>query len=292
MPPPTIDWRRISAAHPELQIRSASFLGEGWTSHSFLVNGSLVFRFPKRPEVWAELEREIAFLAVAADALPLEVPRYVNVSRTSTAAAHGYAVYSFVRGDALTLSDLSVSERGAAADAIVAFLRSVHGCQLSKSTAACLQRVDERAEALNLRELAERVVVPRLSTVEAKHLRESFASYLERLASFSVSPVVIHADFGKDHVLTSDGRVTGVIDFSDVSFGDPDYDFSSLYIDVGEDFTIDVARRYGHADPQRLLEKLRYFDIADQIDTIANGEGCALPGQREAAWQRLRQCLS
>jgi hypothetical protein len=96
MPLRTIDWRRISAAHPELQIPSTSFLGEGWTSHSFLVNGSVVFRFPKRPEVWPELEREIAFLAAAADALPLEVPRYLTVSRTSAAAAHGYAVYSFV----------------------------------------------------------------------------------------------------------------------------------------------------------------------------------------------------
>ena len=41
----------------------------------------------------------------------------------------------------------------------------------------------------------------------------------------------------------SEGCVTGVIDFSDVSFGEPDYDFSSLFIDVGETFTIDVARR-------------------------------------------------
>jgi hypothetical protein len=62
-PSRTIDWRRIGAAHPELQIRSMSFLGAGWTCHSFLVNGSLVFGFPERPEVWPELEREIAFLA-------------------------------------------------------------------------------------------------------------------------------------------------------------------------------------------------------------------------------------
>jgi aminoglycoside phosphotransferase (APT) family kinase protein len=111
-------------------------------------------------------------------------------------------------------------------------------------------------------------------------LEQWFAWYLGAPASFSFSPVVRHADFSRDHILVSNGRVTGVIDFSDVSFGDPDYDFSSLFIDLGEDFTIDVARRYGHQDPQALLEKLRYFDIADQIDTIMNGDGWALPGQR------------
>ena len=86
--------------------------------------------------------------------------------------------------------------------------------------------------------------------------------------------------------------MTGAIDFSDVSLGDPDHDFSSLFIDAGEAFALDVARRYGHADLERLGETLRYFAIADQIDTIVNGDAWALPGQREAAWTRLRQCLS
>jgi hypothetical protein len=47
-----------------------------------------------------------------------------------------------------------------------------------------------------------------------------------------------------------------------------------------------------NADVERLLEKLRYFDITDQIDTIVNGDGWALAGQREAAWERLGRCLS
>ena len=74
-------------------------------------------------------------------------------------------------------------------------------------------------------------------------------------------------------------------------FGDPDYDFSSLFGDVGEAFALDVARLYGHADLERLATKLRYFAITDQIDTIVNGDGRAIPGQREASWKRLRQCL-
>ena len=30
---------KFATAHPELQIQSTSILGEGWTSHAFLVNG-------------------------------------------------------------------------------------------------------------------------------------------------------------------------------------------------------------------------------------------------------------
>jgi aminoglycoside 2''-phosphotransferase len=138
--------------------------------------------------------------------------------------------------------------------------------------------------------VTDRVILPDLSTAQANRLPERFAWYLDTPAS--VSPVVIHGDLSRDHILVSESRVTGVIDFSDVSFGDPGYDFSSLFIDVGEEFTSDVARCDGHPNPQLLLEKLRHFDVADQIDTIVNGDGRSLPGQREAAWERLYRCLS
>jgi aminoglycoside phosphotransferase (APT) family kinase protein len=292
MPPPTIDWRRIAAAHPELQVRSVSFLGEGWTSYSFLVNGTLVFRFPKRPEVWPELEREIAFLAAAGARLPLSVPRYAKVVRASTAAAHGYAVYAYVPGRALDLLSMSRDERGAAADRIATFFQVLHGLHMIESIELQLPHDDECAGAVELRRLAERVVLPQLSTAQARCLMDRFDWYVETQANFSFEAVVIHADLCAEHILVDNRLVSGIIDFADVSLGDPDYDFASLCIDVGKDFVVEVARRYGHSDLDRLLAKLQYFEVADHVDTIVNGEGWALPGQREAAWQRLRECVS
>lgn len=46
-------------------MRSATRLGEGWTAEAYRVNDELVFKFPKRAGEWAELDREIAFLACA-----------------------------------------------------------------------------------------------------------------------------------------------------------------------------------------------------------------------------------
>jgi aminoglycoside phosphotransferase (APT) family kinase protein len=97
------------------------------------------------------------------------------------------------------------------------------------------------------------------------------------------------ADLCADHLLVTDHTVTGAIDFSDVSVGDPDYDFSSLLIDVGEDFTMEVARRYGHPNLDLSKTKLRFFATADLVDTILHGDGRALKGQQELAWSRLRQ---
>jgi aminoglycoside phosphotransferase (APT) family kinase protein len=292
MPPPSIDWPRIVAAHPELQIQSIAFLGEGWTSHAFLVNESHVFRFPKRPEVWPELEREIAFLTVAADLLPLSVPRYTTVVRTSHAAADGYAVYERVPGRALDLLGMSRDERVAAAETVAMFLQVLHGLRTCESITRHLPHDNECAGAAALRRLAAQAVVPQLSTAEARRLMDRFDWYVDTEANFAFEPVVIHADLCADHILVDKRRVSGIIDFSDVSLGDPDYDFASLGVDVGQEFVVEVAKRYGHSDLDLLVAKLRYFEMADHVDTIVNGEGWALPGQRDTAWRRLRKCVS
>jgi len=72
---------------------------------------------------------------------------------------------------------------------------------------------------------------------------------------------------------------------------DPDYDFMYLFLDFGQAFVKEVARRYGHPDLEQLGIKLRYFGLVDQIDTILYGEGQALEGQTDTAWRRLKQLL-
>jgi aminoglycoside 2''-phosphotransferase len=92
-------------------------------------------------------------------------------------------------------------------------------------------------------------------------------------------------------VLCVDHAVTGILDWGDVCLGDPDYDFGYLYEDLGEAFIREMAFHYGHADPDRLARKARYFTVVDQIGTIVHGGDRALPGDEAESWQRLRGLL-
>jgi len=287
----TVDWHCVESDHPGIQVRSLDFLGEGWTSWAYLVNAELVFRFPKRREVWEEIDRELAFLAEAADQLPLAVPRYVMRSPDSDAGPHGYAAYRYLPGTGLTLSGLSHEDRCRAAEKIAAFMGALHGCRLSAAVSANLEHGNEKASAIQALQDAEEFVVGELSTGQAVRLRERMTRYVDLPANFAFRPVVLHADFSSDHILALEGRPSGVIDFSDVSLGDPDYDFSYLFLDFGEAFTLEIAARYGHANIAQLRAKLQYFEVADFIDTIVHGTGYALEGQQETAWRRLRECL-
>jgi aminoglycoside 2''-phosphotransferase len=285
------DWRIIERENRGLSVRSASFLGEGWNSHAYLVNKELVFRFPKRADSWEELEREIIFLMFAAGDLPLAVPQYLKVARNSCAAPNGYAVYRYLSGHALDRDALTPERRAAAADTIAAFMRALHGLQPSPVVGSLLPQEDARAVAEEYLARAEAEIVPKLLPREAKALRKRFEIYLSTPMNFLFQPSVLHADLSGDHLLVEDDAVAGVIDFGDVNWGDPDYDFMYLFVDFGKAFTEEVARRYGHTDVEQLGIKLQYFSMVDQIGTILDGVGRAPEGQEEAAWRRLRQLL-
>jgi aminoglycoside 2''-phosphotransferase len=291
VPKVPIVWRKIETENPGLSVRSVCFLGEGWNCRAYLVNSELVFRFPKRPEHWEELEREIAFLAFAAPRLPLAVPEYVRVARDSPSAAYGYAAYRYLRGNAMDIKDLTCEERASAADAIAMFLRALHGLQPNPDMGSSLPREDPRMVAEEYLARAEREVLPKLPALEARALRKQFDLYLNTSANFLFRPAVLHADLSGDHILMDADSIGGVIDFGDVCWGDPDYDFMYLSVEFGQAFVEEVARRYGHSDLGDLGIKLHYFSLVDQIGTILDGAGRALEGQEDAAWRRLKELL-
>ena len=59
-------------------------------------------------------------------------------------------------------------------------------------------------------------------------LQQAGLDLLERCALASQRRVLRHGDLGPEHLLTTDGRVSGVIDWTDVALGDPALDLAWL----------------------------------------------------------------
>src|SRR5262245_33205397 len=269
------DWRKVEQENAGLSVRTTHLIGEGWNSRAYLINNELVFRCPKHAEHWEELEREIAFLTFTADKMPLPVPRYLQAARHSSAAPHGYAIYRYLPGGSMDLSGLTNKKRDAAAAALAGFLRALHALQLGPKSGVVLPHEDARLIAEQYFARAASDIVPKVTRRAAGALLRIFEMHLAEPGNFSFKPALLHADLSRDHVLMEDGVVAGVIDFGDVNWGDPDYDFMYLFVDFGFAFAEDVARRYGHLDLLRLRSKLLYFAIVDQIGTILNGQDYA-----------------
>jgi aminoglycoside 2''-phosphotransferase len=282
------DWSAIASEVRHLPIRSATRIGEGWTAVAYRVD-ALVFKFPKRATAWEELDREIAFLAYARQRLPLPVPEHVHRARESAGAPHGYVVYRNIPGVAVEARTLQPNARTVLAQVLANFLRALHDMDPAP-IASILPHEDEYAVALQHQRDAEETIAPHLSSGERRCLRDVLAQHLGDPLNFAGRARILHADLSVDHVLCVDQTVTGILDWGDVCLGDPDYDFGYLYDDFGEAFVREMGTHYGHADPERLVRKARYFSITDQIATIAHSEE-ALPGDVDGSWERLHALL-
>jgi len=82
---------------------------------------------------------------------------------------------------------------------------------------------------------------------------------------------LVHDDLSDDHILFEDGRITGIIDFSDASFGDPAIDLAFFWR-LGEAALDAVLSQYRFASEDRSLKtRSRWTFVRYMINQLAYG---------------------
>ncbi|MFE6778398.1 aminoglycoside phosphotransferase family protein [Streptomyces sp. NPDC057702] len=108
-----------------------------------------------------------------------------------------------------------------------------------------------------------------------------------------LAPCLGHFDLKGEHLLISDdGRVTGVLDWTDAALGDPAEDIAGLAIAVGAPVADRVAARAGHSPAlrRRGLLLARYDTLVRLADRRYGDDDSPLPllrVQRERAWRAV-----
>ncbi|HKP76607.1 MAG TPA: phosphotransferase [Longimicrobiaceae bacterium] len=106
--------------------RSIEPFGSGWDNAAYLIDGELVFRFPRREFAVPFLAREAGVLPKLAPLLPLPIPMPLWVGEPSPRFPWPFAGYRLIPGRTLASADLSADERRGAARVLAAFLRMLH----------------------------------------------------------------------------------------------------------------------------------------------------------------------
>jgi len=187
--------------------------GQGWDSEAAVVEGRWLDRRPRRPEVAPHLLAETRLLPLLAPRLGLAVPVPVVLEAEPLLVRHPLVPGIPCEPAALTAAD------GAA---VGRFLRILHDTPRSEvADSGVPDAAATRAELLEgLAGMRERVL-PLLPPGR----RAAGAALLDAVGT--PSPVcLVHADLGPAHLLVTDGRVSGVIDWSDARTGDPALDLA------------------------------------------------------------------
>ncbi|MET8410303.1 phosphotransferase [Streptomyces sp. NPDC005195] len=267
------DVRGVVVAHmPDYQIESVVPLGEGLDNLVYEVNGELVVRFSKEPDLArrsALVGHEARVLAAVADISPLPVPE-----PAFTVAEQGCLAYRKLPG--APLLDMSRHRRSAHGTSIAAtlgeLLTALHAVPIDRLVD--LVDVDHQPLA-EWRQEATEIYVTVAGQVPAAH-RRPIEAFLDAAPPHEgCTPRFSHNDLGIEHVLVDPGtwRVTGIIDWSDAAVVDPAYDFGLLYRDLGPAATRAAISGYrtDADDLAALGERAVFYARCSVFEDLAHG---------------------
>jgi len=196
---------------------------DGWDFKVLILEGEWVVRIPRSDLAREELEKEVELLPSLGPALPVAVPRFVQVSRDPL-----FVVYRLIRGEPLQDEDPA---------GVRAFLDALHSFDAGELP---VPRPDwagiYRAHGYDW----QRVVLPLLDADERARA-EALLQETETLTGFV--PALVHCDLGPSHLLCRDFRLAGVIDWGDAKIGDPAIDYAWLLNGPFPDWEVDEELR-------------------------------------------------
>ena len=91
----------------------------------------------------------------------------------------------------------------------------------------------------------------------------------------SAVPTLIHRDYHPENTLWSRGRLTGVVDWTQASWGPPELDVAHMRWNLAADHGQEVADRFlacYRATTGRALEHQPYWDLVSLLDLLLDGD--------------------
>jgi aminoglycoside phosphotransferase (APT) family kinase protein len=244
--------RLIAKQFPELEVGELRLLGEGWDTIVWLVDGSWVFRFPRRTMVISGLELEMRYLPELADRLPLPIPRPTLFGEPSDAYRWPFYGAPFVPGRELADTQLDDEARIALGRSLGEFLRALHSLEpYAGLPVDPVHRADMDVRVPHTRQRFDELEQAGLWTAPA-------AAHEIVAAAAELGPpeptAIVHGDFHLRHLLVDDeGRASAVIDWIDLSRNDPGVDLVLYWAILPPQGRAEFRSAYGEPTEAQLL---------------------------------------
>jgi aminoglycoside phosphotransferase (APT) family kinase protein len=227
--------------------RTIEPLGSGWDNVAYLVDGELVFRFPRRKLAVPFIGREARLLPKLAPRLPLPIPVPLWVGTPTERFPRPFAGYRRIAGRTFDAAELSGEDLRAAAQALAVFLKALHAIPLDDLELP----PDERARTDFTQRLP--VMAERMEALERAGRITDHRRWIDLFGDGICEPppalVPVHGDLYERQVLVDDAnRVCGVIDWGDTHAGDSALDLTVLYRFFPAAARDDFLRIYGPID--------------------------------------------
>jgi aminoglycoside phosphotransferase (APT) family kinase protein len=220
--------RLLADQHPDLARLPVEFLANGWDNELYRVGDELVARLPRRALGAQIIKNEQRWLPGLAPGLPLPIPYPVRTGVPGCGYPYSWSVVPYLPG--VPAAQAAWFDPAAAAVAVGGFLGALHVPAPADAPANPVRGVPlaQRAGtfAANLTLLGGQAGPDHIDRDAV------LAGWEAALAApgYGGPPVWLHGDLHPGNILVDSGQVSGVIDFGDITAGDPAGDLSVAWM--------------------------------------------------------------
>ena len=223
----TIDIALVQALlkeqHPDLAGLPLVEAVEGWDNRTFRLGEDFAVRLPRRAASAPLIEHEQRWLPILAHHLPLPVPDLIRIGRPGCGFRWSWSVTRWLAGETALVSP-PVDEYATASE-IAGFLRALH-----RPAPHDAPHNQWRGGPLHTR---DRLLREHLASIEGRVDQPAVLETWERLRAttpWTGAAMWIHGDLHPGNLLVLAGRLSGVLDFGDLTAGDPATDLSVAWM--------------------------------------------------------------
>ena len=219
--------RLVRSQHPDLGERELRLVANGWDNDLYRLGDDLVVRLPRRKVAVPLIANEQRWLPSIAERVSVAVPTPVRVGVASDEFPWPWTITPWFEGT--IASKLSVEAHDSLASDLAGFVRQLHTPAPADAPANPFRGVPLAEREIAFRDRLASGLVPRIDEVERAW------QYALGAEPWSGPPVWLHGDLHPANILTRDGRLAAVLDFGDLTSGDPATDLATAWLTLDRD---------------------------------------------------------
>jgi aminoglycoside phosphotransferase (APT) family kinase protein len=213
----------LQEQHADLLHLPLLDVGEGWDNRLFRLGDDLAIRLPRRAAAAELIRHEQRWLPLLAPQLPLPIPVPLGIGRPGCGFPWFWSIVPWFTGQTAMIAppqDLATTAR-----VLGRFLRALHQPAPEDAPLNPWRGVPLAARADAMREHLQR-----LDGVVERHAVLALWERVLPTPPWSGPPVWVHGDLHPGNLLTSGGHLSAVIDFGDLTAGDPAADLAVAWM--------------------------------------------------------------
>lgn len=258
----------------DLEVKSATLIGEGYDSKAYLINDEYIFKIKISANEKKGYKKEKAVLDFLNKNLKtdIKIPKIDYAYITDELSIMGYKRIDGKFLNSQIYNEMKEQEKQILKLDIAKFLKDMHNLDFSEIKN---YTINNKQNCLEDFALLKKTIYQDLTEKEKNYI-ENFFERLKNTTIFDDKKCLCHNDFSCNHLLLDENkRLVGIIDFGDSGIIDEYCDFIYLLEDsneeLGKDFGEDILKLYGDIDIRKAEEYQYIVEEYYPIETIVYG---------------------